>query len=420
MEDGSYAAVTDSSSNPLMRLLDEGMSDVKKYLDEMKKLTELMEDEGTSVEDRYATQMKLADLEGELEKELFTLQEKLLEASKAEAIPVMGGPISMEAQVDLLDLMERTKKGEAVDLEPLYLIDRETGELLSFTNPFVNRSTYAEFVDKKTELKKETIQRVYMREHDPEAWAEHEEKLRKAYREEFEAKEAMMDPYKDMALRNLLEEDRGVVVDPETGETTFPLKPGSDIPGSIAVDLEQIANTPPPEDAGVILHRPMLDSDLHYEYQMEKYVEDRLAELEKGDYEELNASRVSVLSSVLAEESSDFFEDMTNQLTEQFQKFAAASELVGAEDPAQEPDDERTRQIQEIVDLTMDFLKWTLLAGIQNNTVREPGTSYNYKAKPSDDPMNGVRDIFAPVYTTPLEYWQNHRPDLFQRGNAEA
>ncbi len=79
------------------------------------------------------------------------------------------------------------------------------------------------------------------------------------------------------------------------------------------------------EDSVKVPVSPEVDS---YEYAMESFVEKHLAELEKGDYEEINASRVSVMSAELAEESGDFVENLTNQLTEQFKRFAAQNEHI--------------------------------------------------------------------------------------------
>jgi hypothetical protein len=65
-----------------MSLLENGMNMVKQNLDEMKKLTELMEDEEISPEDRYAAQIRLVELEGELEKNLYHLYERYAKMAK--------------------------------------------------------------------------------------------------------------------------------------------------------------------------------------------------------------------------------------------------------------------------------------------------------------------------------------------------
>ncbi len=89
LENGRFAEVTDENSNPVLRLLDEGMSDIKQHLDKMKELTELMEDEELGIEDRYHAQMKLVELEGELDKRIYKLYEDYQEQVEEQNLPPM-------------------------------------------------------------------------------------------------------------------------------------------------------------------------------------------------------------------------------------------------------------------------------------------------------------------------------------------
>ena len=417
-DDGSYARVTDDNSNPMMQLFDKGMGDVKQTLDKMRELTELMEDEGMSVEDRYATQMELVELEGELEKKIYELNEKYIELAAKLNLPMVDATTwAAEGQPGVEQF---AKAGTVRDiLEEHYLYDRVSGGVLAYKK-------FSDMIDKRTELRKEAIERVYMREHDPEAFAEYEEKLREALRKEYED---MRDENGLMPFYNGPFAVSEPIVDAEMRDATFPTNKFGDaeegmlVPGTeTGVDLSGAGLAPPSGEAAdiVVPIAPQID---YNELAIEKYIEERLAEIEKGDYEEFNAMRVSVASASLAKESGNFLEKLTNQLTEQFQRFAAQNELIGEEDPSPESAIVLNRQgkIATIAKETLRFLRDTLFfGGIQKDATREAKGGYNVKVEKTESPMEGVRDIFEPVETTLAEIWRMQRPDLFTAEGAEA
>ena len=409
-DDGAYTKVTNDNSNPMMQLLEEGMRDVKKTVDKMKELTKVMEDEEVSVEDRYAVQMELADLEGELEKRLYKLNEDYQKLGIKLGLPRMGALWnSQEGQTGVMELLDA---GVTIDSRDTYLTDRATGEISSYRK-------YADMIDKRTALKKEMIQRTYMREHDPEAFEEYAEKLRETYRKEFRA---LAD--EDGNIWNWKKSGQSATEQLAAGETlegtTFPTNKLTDfVPDEVVdVDLLNIAQTRPNDDAnGTFYVAPEVD---HYEYRMEQYVEEKLARLEESDYAEFNAIRISVMSASLAKESSNFLENLTNQLTAQFQNFAAVNELVGEEDLSQGRDESRMMQIALVALRTLDFLQDTLLGGIQKDATRASDPSPNYKVKidKAESPMEGVFDIFKAIEMTPAQAWDVYRPDLlFTKGD---
>lgn len=401
-EDGSgqYTKVTDANSNPMMPLLEEGMNAVKKNLDEMKELTALMEDEDISSDDRYATQMRLVELEGELEKNLYALNKKYEEMGRDQKLPISPTTWGMaEDQADSEVVLNATG---TFDSRNFYIADRATGEVSGY-------SEYAAMIDKRTELKKEALERIRMRELDPEAWAKYEEELRETFLSEFSDK-ADENGYIPDIIRGRTE-PKELIIAPEKVDMTYH-EAASPEPGSVTLlDAEQTSL----DDFAQLPIFPEVDQ---YEYARESYVEERLAELAKGDYEELNGMRVSVMSAELAKESGDFVENLTNQLTAQFQDFAAKNELISTEEASPEQGENRMKQIADIAKNVMNFLKKTVLGGIQKMAIREEGDNYDRKAANTQSPMNGVRDIFAPVKMTAADLWQMHRPDLF--GNAEA
>ena len=410
--EGTFAKVTTDNSNPMMQLIEDGMRDAKKHVDKMKELTELMEDPEISIEDRYATQMKLVELEGELEKDLHELYWKYQKMVQDLNLPGKVADIwdASAGQTDSKGMLLVFGR----DSRYSYTSDRVTGEVFAFKK-------YSDMIDKRTALKKEMIQRVYMRELDPEAFEEYAEKLREAYRDEF--KELADENGYIWNWNNGAAELKEITAD-LTG-TTFPTNKDagfvSDEVAYTGVDVQDIALSPPSADIVEAFYvRPEVDM---FEYNMEKYVEEKLAKLEEDDYAEFNAMRVSVMSAKMAEESSDFLESLTNQLTEQFQRFAAANELIGdEEDPSRASVDQRERKVQiaDIAARTINFLQKTLLGGIQKDATREADDGYNVKVKKTESPMAGVRDIFEPVPMTPAEMWQMLRPDLFFGKDNEA
>lgn len=176
---GQYTKVTNENTNPVMSLLEEGMNSVKGKLDEMKKLTELMKDEEMSSEDRYAAQIQLVELEGELEKNLRYVYERYAK---------MANDQELRTQANLWDTAKGQASQEAVldagwryNSENFYIADRVTGDMFGFKK-------YSEMIDKRTQLRKEAIERIRMRELDPEAFEKYEEELRETLRTEFRAK----------------------------------------------------------------------------------------------------------------------------------------------------------------------------------------------------------------------------------------
>ncbi len=434
-EDGSgqYTKVTDATSNPMMQLLEEGMNTVKKNLDEMKELTELMEGESISPDDRYAAQMRLVELEGELEKNLYALNKQYVEIAKDQNLRVEVNTWEpMEGEADPNAVLDATGK---FDSRMSYIADRVTGEVFEFAN-------YTGMIDKRTELKKEALERVRMRELDPEAFKEYEKKLRKTLRLEFQKKANenghIQDTWGALVLRDPV--PRGIeikeITSPEEGMFTTPTYRVNEFDGSApntftkmegdVVSSYTVQGLPPYDDlssADGFVKVPIMPEVDSYEYKMESYIEERLADIERGDYEELNASRVSVMSSELAEESGDFVENLTNQLTEQFKRFAATNELIGsesAEEPMPGQDEKKKTQIADISKSVMNFLKDTILGAIQKNAVREEGDSYNLKIDKSKPSTDDTGDIFAPLAMTPEEFWQMRRPDLFAGGHTGA
>ena len=109
-DDGRFTKVTDDNSNPMMQLFDDGMSDIKEHLDKMKELTELMEDPTLSIEDRYATQMKLVEQEGELEKDTHDVYEKYMKMihdfTRGKVADLWGAPKGATPSMDLVRAME--------------------------------------------------------------------------------------------------------------------------------------------------------------------------------------------------------------------------------------------------------------------------------------------------------------------------
>ncbi len=434
-ENGRYAEVTDDTSNPVMKLLDEGMSDIKQRLDEMKKLTELMEDKELAIEDRYAAQMKIVDLEGEIDKRLYKLYEDYNEQVEEQGLPPMPIPgffdlFGMPEMPFLANpLIVMNEVGKVDDRNTL--ADPITGEL-------VGSESYAATVDKRTELKKAAIKRIMMRELDPEAWADYEEELREVFRKEFRD---TADEYGRMPEDLFgVQEVKQITIDPEKlkAPSQLPEKPEVSAPEvEEPVDISELPQTPP--DGFVTLpETPAVDPYDRYEIAMEAYVEERLAELEELDYQALNSMRISVMSAELAEESGDYLEKLTNQLTEQFQRFAAMNEVIGNEAFSENPEEivERKKLLAMTAVEVLGFLRKSVLGGLQQDTTREEKKATVHKVEKTyeSDPMAGVRDLFPNAgmtpeeiwdmitakraWDTPEEAWQMYRPDLF--GSAEA
>ncbi len=119
-ENGRFIEVTDDSSNPVLKLLDEGMSDVKQHLDKMKKLTELMEDEELAAEDRYAAQIKLVELEGELDKTIYALHEEYAKLAKEQGLPMVPGMYELaKGEVDPGEMFLAAEFAQPVSVEGL-------------------------------------------------------------------------------------------------------------------------------------------------------------------------------------------------------------------------------------------------------------------------------------------------------------
>ena len=440
-EDGSgqYTKVTDENSNPVMPLLEEGMNAVKQNLDEMKKLTELMEDEELSIEDRYAAQMRLVDLEGDLEKKLYDLNEQYVKMAKDQQFRAMANlwrtPEDMAGADGVLDSTGK------FDSRYFYIEDRATGEMFEL-------ESYDEMIDKRTELRKETINRVMMRELDPEAWEEYEKKLRETLSEKFRiddqlggARSTGQEIKELVRLEDIPEHLRALYwtsVAPRENKPGVPNPLAPEMASGVEWSGDVLSPSTDEEVLAQVAERNALEKELTaflrkmnglddvptpeeiaaYEGEMSSRVAEHLAELEKADYEELNGMRVSVMSAEMAEESGDYVENLTNQLTEQFKRFAAQNELIGAEgaeEPSPQADEKRMTLIADIAKSVVNFLTGVVLDGIQKMAIREEGGSYDFKAESSTEDGS---DIFAPVALTPEEIWQMHRPDLF--GSAEA
>jgi hypothetical protein len=222
-------------------------------------------------------------------------------------------------------------------------------------------SKYAEMIDKRTQFRKEAIERVRMRELDPEAYTKYAEDLRETLRTEFRAKADLNGNIQDTS-RGAMELKE--IIAPGTDAAMY-LSKGYDNPKTKSGVALSYA------DFGSIVPVPVSSGADPFEYAMESFVEERLAEIEKEDYEEFNAMRVFVMSAELAEESGSYLKNLTSQLTEQFRAFAAVNELVDAEEPSPERGEKRKIQIADIARKTISFLKDTVLGAIQKNAIRE-------------------------------------------------
>lgn len=379
-DDGAYTRVTESNSSPLMKLAETAMRDVKKSLDAMKEITTVMEDEEIPPEERYAMQIRLVELEGELEKTIDKVKREYLKLTNP----------------------------DAADKKPVWsIVDRASGESFSF-----NR--YDSYIDKKTRLRVEAIERVRMRELDPEAFEEHIAKYRAIYADEFAVKYEAGELFGTAPL-----EMKALEVEAERLEESFPEEKASDFePGAVYgnVDPEELRRYNESRDWSqvegtfyVFPEAPEIDVD-EYEIAMTKYVEEKLAQLEKDDYEAFNAMRVSVMSAKLAKESGAFLDNLTGKLTRQFEQFAAVNELVGTGegvDPTSPDGEERARQISMIVRSVMEFIDKTILDGLQKTAVREAASNFTITRSGESN----LSPLFLPADPVPMtwaEVWETY------------
>ena len=384
---GTYEKVTSDTSDPKMKIVENGMREVRKTLGRIKELTALMEDEELTDDDRYATQMRLVELEGELEKRLYKTfydYNKLLGDQPGKQRVSSGRVVANEWRAALA--------GDRFDDDPdVWNAMYDSGrDLMSYKKQ-------AAMADRVTALRKEAIARVHMRETDPEAFAEYTEKSRETYRAEFARKHEERGPEATDIL-----ETKQIAASEAMKGTTFPTNKNIDfVPdGTACADIDP-RNTDRDQLSGDVSHAVDM-----YEYDMEKYAEDKLAEQEAEDYRMLNAVRISVMDARLAKETDDYVETLTDRLTEQFERFTATLELVESEylnDGSEASEFERKRLIAEIVGNVMHFLDRTLLKNVTDDSVREEKQAYAVKVEKTPlSPMTGVRDIFAAASATPF------------------
>ncbi len=347
--EGTFAKVTNLSSDPRMKVMEKGMREVKRTLDSIKTLTKKAEDETLSENDRYYMQIKIVELEGDLEKIVYKMQEdyKKLVSGVSD-----NGTEPLELENDTAAL--------SFSSDLFYVTDRATGKRHSF-------GKFSGMVDKKTALKVEMINRVRMREQDPEAYAEHIEKYREIYRDDF-IKQYESGNWATPFDSEMLATVADIARSGQTGQGFFPENKFADVP--VVYESVSIGDTDLRETGGEnFVPDPDVDVDW-LERLTQQYVDKRIARLEADDYREFNAMRVSVMGPKLAKESGDFIEDLTDQLTKRFEHFTEILQQVERDDAGAFDDEKKSRLIGELFGNIRNFLEETLLHRIQKDTVR--------------------------------------------------